>query len=198
MTKTKSELTTCEWCDTINDSRRHRCVLCDVQIGIPVLDGLHGKEIDEAIRSAYTRGGASLVAHRLIDGRLPWRNRKIDQNCIKVALAEQFPLLEMTLIIDETDSTSRPYLGWRWPSNSIVSAVDLRFVRGARLDGNFARGGRKVGFRREKRSPRRRGVNLHLPPASEMLDITVQALLCTEIEGTLVRTHPRVVHSFKK
>ena len=195
---TSGQLIICQWCNTTNDSSRLRCVLCDVKIGIPVLDGLPDKETDAAMRSAYTRGGASLVAERLIDGRLPWRNRPIEHSCIKTALAEQFPLLEMTLIIDETDSSSPPYLGWRWPSNPIISAVDLRFIRGARLEGNFSRGGSKVGFRREKRIPRRRGVNLRLPPADEMRGITVQVLLCTEIEGSLVRTHPRVVHSSKK
>jgi hypothetical protein len=185
--RTSGQLIICQWCNTTNDSSRLRCVLCDVKIGIPVLDGLPDKETDAAMRSAYTR-----------DGRLPWRNRPIEHSCIKTALAEQFPLLEMTLIIDETDSSSPPYLGWRWPSNPIISAVDLRFIRGARLEGNFSRGGSKVGFRREKRIPRRRGVNLRLPSADEMRGITVQVLLCTEIEGSLVRTHPRVVHSSKK
>ncbi len=193
-----TEKTICQWCKTVNDLTRHRCVLCDIQIGIPVLDGLHGKEIDSAMRSAYTRGGSSLVAERLLDGRIPWRNRTIDHACLRVALAEQIPFLNIKLIISETDPKSPSYLGWRWPENNILSAVDLRFIRGAKLDGNFSRGGRRVGFRREIRVPRRRGVNLHLPPSSEMHGITVEVALCAEVEGTLVRTHPRVVHSSLK
>ena len=85
--RTSGQLIICQWCNTTNDSSRLRCVLCDVKIGIPVLDGLPDKETDAAMRSAYTRGGASLVAERLIDGRLPWRNRPIEHSCIKTALA---------------------------------------------------------------------------------------------------------------
>lgn len=198
MIKEPDEKVTCKWCNTVNESARHRCLLCDVQIGIPVLDHLHKRDIDDAMRSAHTRGGSSLVAERLLDGRIPWRNSSIEQSCLRVALAEQLPFMNIKLIINETDPKSPSYLGWRWPENNLISAVDLRFIRGAKLDGNFSRGGRRVGFRREVRVPRRRGVNLHLPPQSEMRDITVQVSLCAEIEGTLVRTHPRVVHSSRK
>lgn len=196
--KDSDSLTTCEWCSTLNDPNRMNCVLCDVQLGIPVLDDLPLKDLDGAMRSAYTRGGARLVAERLIDKRIPWRNQPIERQCIKFALAEQFPFLELVLIVDETNPTSNSYMGWRWPTTTLVSGVNLSFIRGAHVEQNFCSGGRKVGSRHEKRNPKRLGVNLHLPSADEMQGITVRVSLSAEIEGKFISTHPRVVQSTGK
>lgn len=178
-------LVRCEWCGTTNDERRLRCVLCEVEIGVPLLDGIHGKELDAAILSAYTRGGARHVAERLADGRLPWRNSSIEQRCVRIALAEQIPEMGTTLTFDPDDDASEVFLGWRWPQSPIATSLQLIFVRDRR----------RVGDQVTSRDPRRRAVNLYLPSARELKGFQIYLSLRAEIEGLLIRTQPRVVHS---
>jgi len=175
----------CEWCGTTNDVRRLRCILCDVEIGIPLLDGIHGKELDAAIRSAYTRGGARHVAERLADGRIPWRNSSIEQRCVRVALAEQIPDMGTTLSYDPDDVSTKVLLGWRWPQSRIATSLQLLFVRDRK----------RVGDQVISRDPRRRAVNLYLQSANELKGFQLYLSLRAEIEGLVIRTQPRVVHS---
>lgn len=178
-------LVRCEWCGTTNDARQLRCIVCDVEIGIPLLDGVHGKELDAAIRSSYTRGGARHVAERLADGRLPWRNTSIEQRCIRVALAEQIAEMGVVLIADERDTDHPVFLGWRWPISPLAKAMRLEFVRDGRL----------VGRQIKKRAAGRQGVNLNLPSTRILAGLEIQYSLATEIEASVIKTRPRVVHS---
>lgn len=180
-----SSLLSCEWCGTTNDARRLRCILCEVEIGIPLLDGVHGKELDAAIRAAYTRGGARHVAERLADGRIPWRNSSIEQRCVRVALAEQIPEMGTTLTFNPDDEASEVFLGWRWPQSPIATSLQLLFVRDQK----------RVGDRVTPRNPRRRAVNLYLPSANELKGFQIYLSLRAEVEGLVIRTQPRVVHS---
>lgn len=184
---TTSFLVSCEWCGTTNDPRRLRCILCDVEIGIPPLEGTRGRELDAAIRSAYTRGGARHVAERLASGRIPWRNSSIEQRCVRIALAEQIPHLGTLLIFNPDDESSEVFLGWRWPQSSLATSVQLLFVRNRE----------RVGDEMVSRDPRRRAVNLYLPSAGELKGLQIYLSLQAVIEGLAIRTHPRVVHSTK-
>jgi hypothetical protein len=160
-------------------------VVCEVELGIPTLDALRGKDLESAIRSAYTRGGARHVAERLADGRLPWRNTSIEQRCIRVALAEQIPEMETTLILDPDDDASEVFLGWRWPQSPIATSLQLLYVRDRK----------RVGDCVKSRDPRRRAVNLFLPSAKELRGFQIYFSLQAEIEGLSIRTQSRVVHS---
>jgi len=182
---TMSSLQYCEWCGTANDVRRLRCILCDVEIGIPLLDGIHGKELDAAIRSAYTRGGARHVAERLADGRIPWRNSSIEQRCVRVALAEQIPEMGTTLSYDPDDESTEVFLGWRWPRSPLATSLEMVYLHDGRI----------VGRHIWSRAPRRRAVNLYLQSANGLKGFQLYLSLRAEIEGLVIRTQPRVVHS---
>jgi len=160
-------------------------VVCEVELGIPTLDALHGKDLESAIRSAYTRGGARHVAERLADGRLPWRNTSLEQRCVRVALAEQLAEMGVVLIADDRDTDRPVYLGWRWPASPLAKAMRLDFMRDGRLDG----------FQVKRRVSGRRGVNLNLPSARSLAGLEIRYSLVTEIEASVIRTRPRVVHS---
>lgn len=184
---TTFSLVSCEWCGTTNDPRRLRCILCDVEIGIPPLEGIHGKELDAAIRSAYTRGGARHVAERLANGRIPWRNTSIEQRCVRIALAEQMSNLGTCFILNPDDESSEVFLGWRWPQSPLATSLQLLFVRDRK----------RVGDQIVSRDPRRRAVNLYLPSASDLKGLQIYLSLRAVIEGLAIPTHPRVVHSTK-
>lgn len=178
-------LVRCEWCGTANPQQRFRCVVCEVELGIPTLNALRGKDLDSAIRSAYTRGGARHVAERLADGRLPWRNTSIEQRCIRVALAEQIPEMGVVLIADDRDTDRPVFLGWRWPISPLAKAMRLEFVRDGRVEG------RQI----KERIRGRRGVNLNLPSARKLAGLQIEYSLVTAIEASVIKTRPRVVHS---
>jgi hypothetical protein len=195
MSVTSTRLITCEWCGTVNDADQHRCVLCDIEIGIPTLDGVSSKDLDAALASTYTRGGAHLIAERLVDGRLAFRNTWRERQCIRFALAELLPELQATLTNDRTGKLAFTYLGWRWPESSLATQLDVGIYRGGRVEGARLIGGKKIRSQRHPRFPRRKAENLYLsvPPSSD--DITVSISLLTSIEARVIGTHPRVVHS---
>jgi len=178
-------LVSCQWCGTTNQIRRHKCVVCEIEIGIPPLQGLRGRDIDTAILSAYTRGGARHIAERLADGRLPWRNNSIQQRCIRVALAESIPELNLTLDRGELDDSSDTFLGWRWPTSPLSTSARIYLVKNQR----------STFTETIRRDSRRRAVNLSLPSSKKLKDVDVYFSLQTEIEALAIRTRPRVVHS---
>jgi hypothetical protein len=178
-------LVRCEWCGTANTQQQFRCVVCEVELGIPTLDALRGKNLESAIRSAYTRGGARHVAERLADGRIPWRNSSIEHRCVRVALAEQLAEMGVVLIADDRDTDRPVFLGWRWPVSPLAKAMRLEFVRDGRLEG------RQI----KERIRGRRGVNLNLPSVHKIAGLQISYSLVTAIEASVIRTQPRVVHS---
>ena len=195
MSLTSTRLVTCEWCGTVNDANHYKCVLCDIEIGIPTLDRLTGKDLDAAIASTYTRGGARLVAERLVDGRLPFHNSWRERQCVRLALAELLTEMNTTLLERPTTTASYSYLGWRWPESPLPTQTDVRVFQGARVEGSRAIGGRLIHTQRQRRYPRRKAENIHLPIRRESEDVLVSVSLLTEVEGRLIGTHPRVVHS---
>lgn len=197
MSLTSTRIVICEWCGTVNDVDHYKCVLCDIEIGIPTLDRLTGKDLDAAIASTYTRGGARLVAERLVDGRLPFRNSWRERQCIRLALAELLPELQATLTSDSNGKLGFTYLGWRWPESSLVTQLDIGIYRGGAVEGSRLIGGKKIRNQRQPRFPRRRAENLYLAVPSASDDITVSISLLTSIEARVIGTHPRVVHSSK-
>lgn len=197
MSFTSAGQVTCEWCGTTNDSQSYKCILCDTETGIPSLDRVSGKDLDAAIASTYTRGGARLVAGRLVDGRLPFRNSWRERHCIRLALAELLPELEATLTNDRTGKLGFTYLGWRWPESPIATQLDVGIYRGGRVEGDRLIGGKRIRNQRQPRFPRRKAENLHLAVPSTSDDITVSISLLTAIEARVIGTHPRVVQSSK-
>lgn len=195
MSVTSTRLISCEWCGTINDADHHKCVLCDIEIGIPTLDRVSSKDFDAALASTYTRGGARLIAERLVDGRLAFRNTLRERQCIRFALAELLPELHATLTTDRTGKLGFTYLGWRWPESSLATQLDVGIYRAGRVEGNRLIGGKRISSKRQPRLPRRKAENLYLsvPPSSD--DITISISLLTSIEARAIGTHPRVVHS---
>ena len=195
MSFTSTRLVRCEWCDTVNDANHYKCVLCDIEIGVPSLDRVSGKDLDAALASTYTRGGARLIAERLVDGRLSFRNSWRERQCIRFALAELLPELHATLTTDRTARLGFTYLGWRWPESSLATQLDVGIYRGGRIEVGRLIGGKKISNERQPRFPRRKAENLYLsvPPSSD--DITVSISLLASIEGRVIGTHPRVVHS---
>ena len=195
MSVASTRLTTCEWCGTVNDADQHKCVLCDIEIGVPTLDRVLSKDLDAALASTYTRGGARLIAERLADGRLAFRNTLRERQCFRFALAELLPELHATLTTDRTGKLGFTYLGWRWPESSLATQLDVGIYRAGRIEGNRLIGGKRISSKRQPRLPRRKAENLYLsvPPSSD--DITISISLLTSIEARVIGTHPRVVHS---
>ena len=195
MSVTSTRLISCEWCGTINDADHHKCVLCDIEIGIPTLDRVSSKDFDAALASTYTRGGARLIAERLVDGRLAFRNTLRERQCIRFALAELLPELHATLTSDRTGKLGFTYLRWRWPESSLATHLDVGFYQGGRVEGGRLIGGKRIRSQRQPRFPRRKAENLHLTVPSSSDDMTISISLLTEIEARVIGTHPRVVHS---
>jgi len=102
-----------------------------------------------------------------------------------VALAEQLAEMGVVLIADDRDTDRPVYLGWRWPASPLAKAMRLDFMRDGRLDG----------FQVKRRVSGRRGVNLNLPSARSLAGLEIRYSLVTEIEASVIRTRPRVVHS---
>ena len=185
MTSTSQETLTCAWCDTVNESHRCFCLLCEIELGIPALDNLRARELDDAIQASYTHGGSRLVAERLVDGRLPWRRRSIERRCIQVAQAEIYANMEILLNTNHDDKDNHTFLGWRWPDSTIVSGAKLWFRRDERI----------VNERLEKRRPGQKAVNLSLPSSRQMENIEIWIRLFSEIGGERIAMQPRQIHS---
>jgi len=185
MTSTSLETLTCAWCDTVNESHRCFCLLCEIELGIPALDNLRARELDDAIQASYTRGGSRLVAERLVDGRLPWRRRTIERRCIQVAQAEIYANMEILLITNHDDKDHRGFLGWRWPESTILSGAELWSRRDERT----------VNRRTEKRRPGQKAVNLLLPSSRQMENVKFYIQLFSEIGGERIAMQPKQIHS---
>jgi hypothetical protein len=185
MTSTSPETLTCAWCDTVNESHRCFCLLCEIELGIPALDNLRPRELDDAIQASYTHGGSRLVAERLVDGRLPWRRRTIERLCIQVAQAEIYANMEILLNRNHDDKDHYIFLGWRWPDSTIVSGAKLWFRRDERI----------FNERIETRRPGQRAVNFSLPSSRQMENVEVWFRLFSKVGGERISMKPRQIHS---
>ena len=185
MTRESLDTITCAWCNTINESHRCFCLLCEIELGIPALDDLRPRELDDALRASYMHGGSRLVAERLIDGRLPWRRRSIERRCIKLAQAEIYANMEILLNINLDDKDKSSFFGWRWPDSAIVTGAELWFRRNDRI----------INRRLEKRRPGQRAVNFSFPSGQQMANVEVWIRLFSEISGEKIAMQPRLVHS---
>jgi len=169
----------CEWCGTSNRRMTYGCICCGTPLGISPFDGAKGAVLEKKVQEAFMNGGSGLVASHLIKEIIPWTNSRIQRQCMRVALAQEFSRMDHLLQID--GKVLR--LGWKWPDAKFVNAVAFYFYRDEKLVGGH------IEERRKKSG--RVGRNLETVGGADGRGITTKIRIGCFIEADRVATSYR-------
>lgn len=184
ITATKS-VTKCDWCLTQNSKTAFQCVVCETPLGLPVLAGKRGTELEAVISRAVTGGSSRIVANSFISREIDWTNSRLARKCIQIALAEEFAFFDYLCNVTENGEV---YLGWKWPKAKFVNAVGVLIIKNGKLIG------RHIEKRNEKNGMA--AVNLRTEKGSAADGIEFAISLRCYIEANMVPMYARKISYF--
>ena len=187
MITASNSVTKCEWCLTLNQRNAFQCIVCETPLGLPVLTGKRGKELEASLSSAVTGGGARFVANSFVSRDIDWTNSRLARKCVQIALAEEFASFDYLCNVSESGEL---YLGWKWPKAKFVNAVGVLIIKNGKLIG------RHIEKRDEKSGMA--AVNLRTEKGSALEGIEFAISLRCYIDANMVPMYARKIAHFKE